>query len=52
MPDLDGTVVLRRFRQCSRMPVFVVTVRSGEEEKVALLDAGATVGLAGVEVPS
>lgn len=44
LPDIDGTDILRKFRQCSRAPVIVVTVRSGGEEKVALLDAGAAVG--------
>ncbi|WP_406625628.1 response regulator [Acidovorax sp. SDU_ACID1] len=41
LPDIDGRDVLRELRQWSRVPVIVVTVRSGEEEKVALLDAGA-----------
>ncbi|MCL4182987.1 MAG: response regulator transcription factor [Burkholderiaceae bacterium] len=41
LPDRDGREVLRELRQWSRVPVIVLTVRSGEEEKVALLDAGA-----------
>ncbi|HMM74953.1 MAG TPA: response regulator transcription factor [Gammaproteobacteria bacterium] len=41
LPDLDGKEVLRELRQWSRVPVIVLTVRSGEEEKVTLLDAGA-----------
>jgi len=41
LPDRDGQDVLRELRQWSRVPVIVLTVRSGEEEKVALLDAGA-----------
>lgn len=41
LPDRDGREVLQELRQWSRVPVIVVTVRSGEEEKVALLDAGA-----------
>ena len=41
LPDRDGQDVLRELRQWSRAPVIVLTVRSGEEEKVALLDAGA-----------
>ncbi|GAD22079.1 response regulator [Acidovorax sp. MR-S7] len=41
LPDRDGRDVLRELRQWSRVPVIVLTVRSGEEEKVALLDAGA-----------
>jgi len=41
LPDRDGKEVLEELRQWSRVPVIVLTVRSGEEEKVALLDAGA-----------
>lgn len=41
LPDCDGKDVLKALRQWSRVPVIVLTVRSGEEEKVALLDAGA-----------
>lgn len=41
LPDMDGRDVLRELRQWARLPVIVLTVRAGEEEKVALLDAGA-----------
>lgn len=41
LPDRDGREVLQELRQWSRVPVIVLTVRSGEAEKVALLDAGA-----------
>lgn len=41
LPDMDGNDVLKELRQWSRVPVIVLTVRSGEDEKVALLDAGA-----------
>jgi two-component system, OmpR family, KDP operon response regulator KdpE len=41
LPDMDGRQVLQELRQWSRVPVIVLTVRSGEDEKVALLDAGA-----------
>ncbi|MBN9408291.1 MAG: response regulator [Burkholderiales bacterium] len=41
LPDRDGAEVLRELRQWSRVPVLVLTVRSAEDEKVALLDAGA-----------
>lgn len=41
LPDRDGRDVLKELRQWSNVPVVVLTVRSGEEEKVALLDAGA-----------
>ena len=41
LPDRDGQDVLRELRQWSRVPVIVLTVRSSEDQKVALLDAGA-----------
>jgi len=41
LPDRDGQQVLRELRQWSRVPVIVLTVRSSETQKVALLDAGA-----------
>ena len=41
LPDLDGHEVLARLRQSSQVPVIVLTVRQGESEKVAALDAGA-----------
>jgi len=41
LPDYDGRDVLRELRQWSRAPVIVLSVRSSDEEKVALLDAGA-----------
>ena len=41
LPDKDGQEVLRELRQWSRVPVIILTVRSDEIEKVALLDAGA-----------
>lgn len=41
LPDKDGLEVLVELRQWSSVPVIVLTVRSGEAEKVALLDAGA-----------
>ena len=41
LPDLDGAEVLERLRAVSEVPVIVLTVRSGETQKVALLDAGA-----------
>lgn len=41
LPDRDGRAVLGEIRQWSRVPVIVLTVRSGEDEKVALLDSGA-----------
>jgi two-component system KDP operon response regulator KdpE len=41
LPDQDGLVVLKRLREWSRVPVVVLSVRDQEEDKVALLDAGA-----------
>ncbi|MDP2128462.1 MAG: response regulator transcription factor [Pseudohongiella sp.] len=41
LPDKDGREVLDELRQWSQVPVIVLTVRSNEEEKVALLDTGA-----------
>ncbi|TZF90684.1 response regulator [Cognatilysobacter lacus] len=41
LPDRDGIDVLREIRQWSDVPVIVLTARANEEEKVAVLDAGA-----------
>jgi two-component system KDP operon response regulator KdpE len=41
LPDLDGVEAIRRLREWSRVPVLVLSVREGEEEKIAALDAGA-----------
>jgi two-component system KDP operon response regulator KdpE len=41
LPDRDGQAVLADLRQWSQVPVIVLTVRGGEPEKVAALDAGA-----------
>ncbi len=41
LPDRDGHEVLRELRQWSQVPVIMLTVRAGEGEKVAALDAGA-----------
>jgi two-component system KDP operon response regulator KdpE len=41
LPDMDGRDVLRDLREWSRVPVLVLSARGREEEKVALLDAGA-----------
>lgn len=41
LPDRDGRDVLRDLRQWSQVPVIVLTVRADEQEKVAVLDAGA-----------
>ncbi|WP_434030469.1 response regulator [[Pseudomonas] boreopolis] len=41
LPDGDGHEVLRAIREWSAVPVIMLTVRAGEAEKVAALDAGA-----------
>lgn len=41
LADLDGMAVLERLRQWSQVPVLVLSVRDGPEDKVAALDAGA-----------
>ena len=41
LPDMDGKAVLARIREWSQVPVIVLSVRAGESEKVAALDAGA-----------
>ena len=41
LPDRDGHAVLADLRQWSQVPVILLTVRAGEEEKVGALDAGA-----------
>jgi two-component system KDP operon response regulator KdpE len=41
LPDMDGSAVLAEIRRWSTVPVLVLSVRSREEEKVRLLDAGA-----------
>ena len=41
LPDLDGVEVIRRIRAFSEVPIIVVSVREGQHEKVAALDAGA-----------
>lgn len=41
LPDLDGTEVVRRLREWSRVPVLVLSVRDSEDDKIAALDAGA-----------
>jgi two-component system, OmpR family, KDP operon response regulator KdpE len=41
LPDMDGQAVLQRLREWSEAPVLVLSVREGEEDKVAALDHGA-----------
>lgn len=39
--DMDGIEVLKRLREWSRVPVLILSVREGSEDKVAALDSGA-----------
>jgi two-component system KDP operon response regulator KdpE len=41
LPDLGGLEVLRRLREWSQIPILILSVRDGEAEKIAALDAGA-----------
>ncbi|MEA3641247.1 MAG: response regulator [Lamprobacter sp.] len=41
LPDADGQSVLTELRHWSSVPVMILSVRSSESEKVAVLDAGA-----------
>jgi len=41
LPDLGGIEVLRRLREWSQIPVLILSVRGGEADKIAALDAGA-----------
>ncbi len=41
LPDMDGTAVVRRLREWSKVPVLILSVRATEEDKISALDAGA-----------
>jgi two-component system, OmpR family, KDP operon response regulator KdpE len=41
LPDLEGAEVCRRIRKVSKVPIIILSARSGEAEKVAALDIGA-----------
>jgi two-component system, OmpR family, KDP operon response regulator KdpE len=41
LPDMDGMAVLTRLREWTRVPVLILSVREGPEDKVAALDSGA-----------
>jgi two-component system, OmpR family, KDP operon response regulator KdpE len=41
LPDIDGLEVLKQIRSWSSVPIIVLTARGQEQEKIALLDAGA-----------
>jgi two-component system KDP operon response regulator KdpE len=41
LPDMDGLAVLKRLREWSQAPVIVISVRSGDDDKITALDNGA-----------
>lgn len=41
LPDVDGLVVLKRFREWNRVPVLILSADDAEEKIVAALDSGA-----------
>jgi len=41
LPDLDGIEVIRRVRQWSQVSIIVISVRVGDDDQVAALNAGA-----------
>ena len=41
LPGIEGREVIERLRTWSELPVIVISVREGQEDKVAALDAGA-----------
>lgn len=41
LPDLDGIDVTRALREWTEIPILILSVRDGESDKIAALDAGA-----------
>jgi two-component system KDP operon response regulator KdpE len=41
LPDIEGVEVTRRLREWSQTPIIILSVREGESDKIAALDAGA-----------
>jgi two-component system, OmpR family, KDP operon response regulator KdpE len=41
LPDMEGAAVLRAIRSWSTVPIIILTARGQEQDKIALLDAGA-----------
>lgn len=41
LPDMDGKAVIVALREWTNVPILVLSVRDGEAEKIAALDAGA-----------
>jgi len=41
LPDMDGLEVVKRFREWSRTPIVILSVREQENDKIVALDSGA-----------
>ncbi|MFH0803302.1 MAG: response regulator [bacterium] len=41
LPDLDGQEVIRRLREWTSVPIIILSVREGENDKIQALDSGA-----------
>jgi two-component system, OmpR family, KDP operon response regulator KdpE len=41
LPDMDGLELLKSFREWTKVPVIILSVRNSEQDKITLLDAGA-----------
>lgn len=41
LPDMEGTEAISRLREWTNVPILVLSVREGEEDKIKALDAGA-----------
>ena len=41
LPDLSGLLVLKQLRGWTQVPIIILTVQDGEEEKIEALDGGA-----------
>jgi two-component system KDP operon response regulator KdpE len=41
LPDIDGVQVTQLLREWSQLPILILSVRGGEADKIAALDAGA-----------
>ncbi len=39
LPDMDGLEVVRRLREWSKVPIIVLSVRAGEDDKIEALKA-------------
>ncbi len=41
LPDMDGVQVICQLREWTQVPIVIISVRGGEDDKIAALDAGA-----------